>query len=67
MVSVKVLPFPSTLVTVRSPPSLLASRLLIANPNPVPPKVRVMDLSACVKGWNSLPICSCPRCRCPCR
>ena len=27
------------------------------NPNPVPPNLRVVELSAWVKGWNSRDIC----------
>ena len=41
-----------------SPPSSFASRLLIVSPSPVPPNRRVVESSACVNGWNSLPICS---------
>ena len=35
-----------------------ASRRLIASPSPVPPYWRDVELSACVKAWNSLPCCS---------
>ena len=47
---VNVLPVPTTLETVRSPPIALASRRLMVSPSPVPPKRRVVDVSACVKG-----------------
>ena len=28
-------------------------------PRPVPPYLRVVDMSACVNGWNSFAACSC--------
>ena len=36
----------------RCRPSLSASRLLITSPRPVPPNIRVVEVSAWVKGWN---------------
>ena len=40
------------------PPIISQKRRLIARPRPVPPYLRVVDASTCVKSWNSLPICS---------
>ena len=58
IVSVNVLPAPGVEPTVMSPPNSAARRWLIASPSPVPPKRRVIELSACVNGWKSRPICS---------
>ena len=55
MVTVKVLPWPNWLMTSISPPRALARRREIARPMPVPPKRRVVELSAWVNGWNSPP------------
>ncbi len=35
------------------PPISSANCLLMANPNPVPPYLRVVDESACENDWNS--------------
>ena len=51
MMSVKVDPLPSSLSTVRSPPSRRARLRLMESPSPVPPYWRVVLVSAC---WNSL-------------
>ena len=50
--TVKVLPSPGKLCTVSSPPSAVTICLEIASPRPVPPYFRVVELSACVNGWN---------------
>ena len=42
-----------SLSTPISPPISSTSRALIARPRPVPPYLRVVDVSACVNGWNS--------------
>ena len=44
------LPDPGVLVTVISPPSKPAIRLLMVKPSPVPPNFRDVDVSACTKG-----------------
>ena len=54
----KVEPSPGSLSTVMSPPIIWQKRRLIASPSPVPPYLRVVEASACVKAWNSLAICS---------
>ena len=41
-----------------SPPIIRQKRRLIASPSPVPPYLRVVEASAWVKAWNSLPNCS---------
>ena len=56
--TVKVDPCPSSLTTSMSPPSMWQRRLVMANPRPVPPKVRVVEASAWEKVWNSFSICS---------
>ena len=56
--TVNVLPRPSVLWTVMSPPSMAASRLEMARPSPEPPYCRVVELSAWLKRSNSLPIVS---------
>lgn len=43
-------PFPASLSTVMSPRMSSLSRRVIARPRPVPPKRRVVDASAYVKG-----------------
>ena len=40
------------------PPIACASSRTIDSPSPVPPKRRVVELSAWVKGWNSRACCS---------
>ena len=52
IVTVKVLPFPYSLATVRLPPRASAICRLIDRPSPVPPNRRVIDVSACAKGWK---------------
>src|SRR5207244_3974425 len=54
----KTLPTPQSDSTVKPPPSSSDNRLLMVSPSPVPPKRRVIDSSACVKGSNSRSICS---------
>ena len=51
-------PCPSVLSTAISPPIISQNRRLIARPSPVPPYLRVVEASACVKSWNSRSICS---------
>ena len=46
----KVLPVPSVLSTPMLPPMSSASRRLIARPSPLPPYLRVVELSACTNG-----------------
>ncbi len=46
----KVVPWPSWLTTRTEPPSCSANRRLIERPRPVPPYLRVIEESACVKG-----------------
>ena len=60
-VNQKVLPWPGSLSTPISPPMSSARRLLMARPRPVPPNLRVVDVSAWVKDWKSLPRCSAVR------
>ena len=48
--SVKRLPCPGALSTVISPPSARASRRLMVKPSPVPPNLRVVELSPCTNG-----------------
>jgi len=52
-VSQNVLPAPKRLCAPASPPINCASRRLIASPSPVPPYLRVVELSACSKAVNS--------------
>jgi hypothetical protein len=49
----KVEPRPSSLSKPTSPPIRCASSRMITNPSPVPPKRRVVELSACENGANS--------------
>jgi hypothetical protein len=44
-----------------SPPIMFTKRLLMVRPSPVPPYLRVVELSAWLKASNSLAICSCVR------
>ena len=48
-----VLPAPGVLSTPIVPPIISTSRLEIASPRPVPPYLRVVELSACEKDWNN--------------
>ena len=57
-VNVKVVPMPRVLSRARSPPIILASRRLMANPSPVPPNFLEVELSAWLNAWNSRPCCS---------
>ena len=50
MVTVKVLPLPTSLETAISPPRAWAMRRLMVSPRPVPPYCRVTEVSACTKG-----------------
>ncbi len=52
---VKQLPCPCSLIRVRSPPRICASRRAITRPRPVPPWRRDGDESSCENAWNSLP------------
>ncbi len=54
----KVLPFPGSLATVIRPPMMETRRLQIAKPNPLPPKRRVVETSACWNDWNRFCITS---------
>ena len=58
MLTRKELPSPGVLSPLISPPSIWARRRLIVRPRPVPPKRRVIELSACEKGWKMAAICS---------
>ena len=44
--------------TVMSPPIRRQKRRLMASPRPVPPYLRVVEASACMKSWKSLAVCS---------
>ena len=46
-------PLPGVESTPMRPPIRVMMRLQIASPRPVPPKVRVVEASACEKAWNS--------------
>ena len=50
IVAVKTLPWPTKLVKVRPPPSDSAILRQIARPSPVPPCLRVTEVSHCTKG-----------------
>ena len=56
--TVKVVPAPGVLATVTAPPIMRQSRSVMARPRPVPPYLRVVELSAWVNSWNSRPSCS---------
>ncbi|MBV6475800.1 MAG: hypothetical protein MOGDAGHF_01366 [Rhodocyclaceae bacterium] len=51
-------PRPGSLSTQMRPPISSTSALEIARPRPVPPYLRVVELSAWLKGWKSLAHCS---------
>ena len=51
-------PFPGVLRPRMSPPSISARLRLMVKPSPVPPNRRVVELSACEKGWKIAAICS---------
>lgn len=53
-VNVNVLPCPSSLCTVMSPPRARASRLLMTSPRPVPIPFCRPPALICTKGWNRL-------------
>ncbi len=53
-VKVKVLPMPGVLCREIVPPISSTSCLLMASPSPLPPNLRVVELSAWTKGRNSL-------------
>ena len=46
-------PLPWTESTPMRPPISVTMRLQIASPRPVPPKVRVVEASACENAWNN--------------
>ena len=52
------LPTPASLSAQMLPPIISTSRLLIESPRPVPPNLRVVDVSAWVNAWNSRAACS---------
>ena len=54
MIRVKVLPFPSSLDRLISPPKSLESSLLMESPSPVPPYLRCVDPSACWKASKTI-------------
>ena len=58
IVTLKVLPLPGSERTSMSPPRASASRLLMHRPSPVPPNLRVDELSTWLNGWKSFPTCS---------
>src|SRR5208282_5965936 len=49
----KVEPFPGLLTTWMEPPIISTSLRQMANPRPLPPKRRVVDVSAWLKDWNN--------------
>ena len=53
-----VVPTPGSLSSPISPPIISTNVLLMVSPSPVPPCLRVVDISACVNGWNNLAHCS---------
>ena len=53
-----VLPTPASLSSQIWPPISSTSRRQIVSPRPVPPCLRVVDMSAWVNGWNSFAACS---------
>jgi hypothetical protein len=57
-VSQKQLPSPGVLTTPASPPIRRAMLRVMARPSPVPPNLRVGELSAWVKGSKSVAACS---------
>ena len=59
MVKLNVLPTPGSLSSQMRPPINSTSLREIVRPRPVPPCLRVVDMSAWVKGWNSFADCSC--------
>ena len=54
----KVLPTSGVLCTAISPPSTRAYSRLMVSPSPVPPYLRVIDVSACWKASKILSSCS---------
>jgi hypothetical protein len=52
-------PFPSSLVTITSPPIMRASLRVMARPSPVPPKFCAVDAPEIrpmrLQGWQRLP------------
>ena len=58
MVTLKVLPLPGVERTSMLPPMASARCLLMHRPRPVPPNLRVDELSTCVKGWKRSSSCS---------
>ena len=52
------MPTPGSLSSQMRPPISSTSRRQIVSPRPVPPCLRVVDMSACVNGWNSFADCS---------
>ena len=57
-VKLNVLPLPGSLSSQTRPPINSASLREIESPRPVPPCLRVVDMSAWEKGWNSFAACS---------
>ena len=53
-----VLPTPGSLSSQTWPPISSTSRRQMVSPSPVPPCFRVVDESACMKGWNRRAACS---------
>ena len=51
-VKAKVLPRPGTLSTVICPPIRATSRAAMVRPRPVPPYLRVVEVSSCSKAWK---------------
>ncbi len=60
-VKLKVLPTPGSLSTRISPPIMPTRRWQMVSPNPVPPYLRVVEVSAWEKDSNSRPYCSAVR------
>jgi hypothetical protein len=59
LVKAKVLPRPSSLVTVIGPPIRATSREAMVRPRPVPPCLRVVEVSSCSKARKMLSCLSC--------
>ncbi len=55
ILKVNFVPASGLLSTASSPPSVLTSRLVIANPRPVPPYLRDTDASACTNASKIFP------------
>lgn len=52
-VKMNVLPLPGSLCTLIEPPISITSCWTMESPRPVPPYLRVVELSACSKAWKN--------------